>query len=244
MPARLMPLTITLVILGAISGVLLATVGASDPPARPGADAGGGGVAAACAVGHPDCQDTIVEPGDGSMNMCIENVPDCNDMVVDESPPDAVNDPGDGPAVSISVDFSADYTQADLDLVTDIIVQFDHDADVLVLERFPPTANSYVSGDASVCDELTPQLEAVHGVAHVECEPYLSGAPSGDPDRPVSNEPGSGPITSADGIDPDECNAVHNINACTPDELRDLGLEPCAPPARSTPAGCAGPGYE
>ena len=32
--------------------------------------------------------------------------------------------------------------------------------------------------------------------------------------------------TSIDDIDPDVCNAIHNINACTPEELEELGLSP------------------
>ena len=33
-------------------------------------------------------------------------------------------------------------------------------------------------------------------------------------------------VTSIDDIDPDVCNAIHNINACTPEELEELGLSP------------------
>ena len=33
-------------------------------------------------------------------------------------------------------------------------------------------------------------------------------------------------VTSIDDIDPDVCNVIHNINACTPDELDELGMAP------------------
>ena len=33
-------------------------------------------------------------------------------------------------------------------------------------------------------------------------------------------------VTSIDDIDPNVCNAIHNINACTPEELRELGMAP------------------
>lgn len=33
-------------------------------------------------------------------------------------------------------------------------------------------------------------------------------------------------VTSIDLIDPDVCNAIHNINACTPEELEELGIAP------------------
>ena len=41
---------------------------------------------------------------------------------------------------------------------------------------------------------------------------------SGDPEDPTA--------TSIDDIDPNLCNAIHNINACTPEELEELGLSP------------------
>ncbi len=38
------------------------------------------------------------------------------------------------------------------------------------------------------------------------------------------------PIRSDEGIDPNECNLVHNINACTDEELEAGGiLEPSGP---------------
>ena len=42
-----------------------------------------------------------------------------------------------------------------------------------------------------------------------------SGEPAQDPDA-----------TSIDDIDPKVCNAIHDINACTPEELEDLGVAP------------------
>ena len=44
---------------------------------------------------------------------------------------------------------------------------------------------------------------------------------SDDPEDP--NDPDA---TSIDDIDPNLCNAIHNINACTPEELEGLGLNP------------------
>jgi len=35
--------------------------------------------------------------------------------------------------------------------------------------------------------------------------------------------PVQGPITSIDDIDPDKCNLIHNITACSPEELEALG---------------------
>ena len=41
-------------------------------------------------------------------------------------------------------------------------------------------------------------------------------------------------VTSIDLIDPGVCNAIHNINACTPEELEELGM---APVSGSGPSG-------
>ncbi len=46
-----------------------------------------------------------------------------------------------------------------------------------------------------------------------------------------SGEPAQDPTaTSIDDIDPNVCNAIHNINACTPEELEDLGVAPHGDP--------------
>lgn len=248
MNTRLMPLVISIVALGVISAVLLTTVGASgDGSARKTTlgEADGGGVAAACIEGTVDCNDTVGVPIDGGMNMCIEGVPDCNDMIdvpmdgggtsdrctesaegcVDTAPPDdgVVVDPAGGPINQVGVDFTADVTQADMDAVSEIIRSYDTDADVLILERFPPAASALVNHDSpDFCEQMVAQLEAVHAVASASCAPYTPSPD--DPDEPVSSDV----PTSADDIAPDECNAVHNIDACSPEELEDLGVQPPA----------------
>lgn len=47
------------------------------------------------------------------------------------------------------------------------------------------------------------------------------------------DQAGQPPVRSDEGIDPDECNLVHNIDACSPEELEEGGL--------ATPAGGAQP---
>ena len=37
------------------------------------------------------------------------------------------------------------------------------------------------------------------------------------------------PVRSDEGIDPDECNLVHNIDACSPEELKEAGIGTSAP---------------
>jgi hypothetical protein len=53
------------------------------------------------------------------------------------------------------------------------------------------------------------------------------------------------PIRSDEGIDPDECNTVHNIDACSPEELEKAGIgvpegeQPAAAPDDAVPPECA-----
>ena len=78
------------------------------------------------------------------------------------------------------------------------------------------------SGGLAMCAEDAPDCN------DMIVEP--DGDASGDADDPVSSEP----ITSIDDIDPDECNLVHNIDACqlqatgaaTKDLAARLGIQP------------------
>ena len=45
-------------------------------------------------------------------------------------------------------------------------------------------------------------------------------------DEGPSDSGGGKVVTSIDDIDPDVCNVIHNINACTLDELDELGMAP------------------
>jgi len=83
---RLLPLTAALVVLAIAAVVLTAMVGAGGgEPSRDAAkdtaagDAGGG-VAAMCVEGVPDCVDMIVNGG-GPMGMCAEGATDCVDIM-------------------------------------------------------------------------------------------------------------------------------------------------------------------
>jgi hypothetical protein len=57
------------------------------------------------------------------------------------------------------------------------------------------------------------------------------------------SSPGQRPIRSDEGIDPDECNTVHNIDACSPEELEKAGIGlpedgPSAVPEDAVPPEC------
>lgn len=62
---------------------------------------------------------------------------------------------------------------------------------------------------------------------HTSLEEAILAEPGlGEPTRPVTSEPPvqSGPITSIDDINPDECNFIHNINACFVDGQPPEGI--------------------
>lgn len=84
-------------------------------------------------------------------------------------------------------------------------------------------------GDVTSIDDTDPTVcNAVHNMnacTHEELE-ELGVAPHGDPtyDKWLSDFGDENVVTSIDDIDPSVCNAVHNINACTQEELEELGL--------------------
>ena len=53
-------------------------------------------------------------------------------------------------------------------------------------------------------------------------EQVSDGLPSYDEGIPDNGD--GKVVTSIDDIDPNVCNAIHNINACTPEELEELGM--------------------
>jgi len=135
---RLIPLFAAVAALTIAAIVTVVAVGASSGGSDKNANrqsedsSSGSGVAAMCVEGVPDCNDMIVEPNGGSMNMCVADAAgeDCDDMI------------GEG---------------------------------------------------TSRCSETaSPECEAV--------------------DSPP-------PIRSDEGIDPNECSLVHNIDACSPEDI-------------------------
>jgi hypothetical protein len=209
---RLMPLVLAIVTLGVISGVLLVTVGTSgnDTKAVTFAPEGGGNVGVTCAKDVPNCDVDHVGGSGAQSAMCVESVPDCNDMIVvpggggpgqtcTKDNPDCndmqlgnQSDPAPSSAYMVSVDFTADVQQADMDLVNELIHSFDANADVIVEERFPPSASAVVqSGTEGFCASVVAKLESIHAVGNATCVTYTPPAPSGEPSTPIGSEPGA-----------------------------------------------------
>ena len=89
-------------------------------------------------------------------------------------------------------------------------------------------------GDGKVVtsiDDIDPDVcNAIHNIN--ACTPEeleeLGVALHGDPtyEEWLSDFGDGQVVTSIDDIDPNVCNAIHNINACTPEELEELGVDP------------------
>jgi hypothetical protein len=88
----------------------------------------------------------------------------------------------------VSVAFTQDYTQLDLDAVADYLRTFDSDADYLVQESFPPTLRATMTvEEPDFCDAIQAELSGRPYVASVTCrEP--PDEPASSPDEPVSTE--------------------------------------------------------
>lgn len=188
-----------------------------------------GDIAAACAADFEgECQDTVGVGITLGQAECAEGAPEpCLDTIAPGEPYPTVVDTG---AYQVSVQFNASVTQADLDLAADLLSRYG--ADLLILERFPPAGSALVKSEApDFCATVTAALQSP-AVERIECSIAQEPAPV-DPDAPVSSDPGApppGPVTSGDGVDPDECNLVHNIDACAGCERLADDLIACSEP--------------
>lgn len=96
---------------------------------------------------------------------------------------------GDGGArYDVTVNFDRTATQEEMEAVAAALRAFDADADMLILEIFPPIGRAIVETDAAdFCSSARERLEPVHGVAGVSCRPHEADGPA-DPDAPVSDD--------------------------------------------------------
>lgn len=124
-------------------------------------------------------------------------IPDPNAIAVGQSEP-PVLEPGDEPFPDgpIEVDVLPNDPATDEDLPAVEILEVDPDDAVTVSSDDAATVSSYE------CDAG-------------ESERDLGDGPDlGEPVTPLDQ-----PIRSDEGIDPDECNLIHNIDACTDEEI-------------------------
>ncbi|MCH7837428.1 MAG: hypothetical protein IIC26_02860 [Chloroflexi bacterium] len=136
----------------------------------------------------------------------------------------------------VTVQFNTSVTQEDIDEVAALLRTYDDNLEFIIMEIFPPIGSALLTLDApGVCSTIEAQLEAKSYVSDVTCEPWQP-ADLDDSDAPVvqdneatdtSCEPV--PLRSDCGIDPDECNLIHNITACDQDDFDGLGEDSSLP---------------
>jgi hypothetical protein len=99
----------------------------------------------------------------------------------------ALVDAGDDAAkYSVHINFTREYTEADLTEAADILRTFDPDVDMMVLESFPPQGSAVIeSDDPDVCTAVEAAFEGKAYTGDVSCVPYVP-VTDGNGDEPVS----------------------------------------------------------
>ena len=137
----------------------------------------------------------------------------------------------------VTVSFNEDAVQADLDEVGRLFARYDARVEYVVQESFPPTgvANLFDDGE-DFCERVVAELETLSYSTAASCERQLEpGDVDYDDTHPgalTDSDCDPVPLRSDCGIDPNECNEVHNIDACTGDSDGDTGVSVspvCAP---------------
>ncbi len=96
----------------------------------------------------------------------------------------------DAAGYDVSVQFTAEVTQADMDDVHAFLRTFDDDLGFLIMEIFPLIGRASVSTDApQFCETAQAELAARSYVESVTCEPATDGS-AANPDAPVSDDNG------------------------------------------------------
>jgi hypothetical protein len=107
-------------------------------------------------------------------------------------------------------------------------------------EAAPVNASEDIAGDDCRGGDCPGRPAAADPLA--DCQVPAEVAPCYDTGNAPGEQP---PIRSDEGIDPDECNTVHNIDACSPEELEKAGIgvpegqQPAAAPEDAVPPECA-----
>ena len=219
---RLLPLLAAVAALTTVAVVTVVAAGVSSGGSKEKADRqsedswGGPGVAAMCVEGVPDCNDMVVEPdGTGTEPCAVTLEAECDtvdglppirsDEGIDPnecslvhnidacSPEDIARINGGATIFDITIPFNTSVTQEDTKIVLEIVLGFDPNADLLVLESFPPIGRvRATSVDPGFCAAVEAKLESLSSVGDVTCvvAPVDAGIDP-DPDKPVSSEPAS-----------------------------------------------------
>ncbi len=95
---------------------------------------------------------------------------------------------GGAPQFEVSVQFTTEATQDDLDEVGAFLRTFDDELEFLILEIFPPIGRAVVTTEAAdFCQTVEAELGAKSYVGEVSCGPHVE-TDQADPDEPVSTD--------------------------------------------------------
>ncbi len=95
---------------------------------------------------------------------------------------------GSAPQFEVSVQFTTEVTQDDLDEAGAFLRTFDDDLEYLILEIFPPIGRAGVTTEAAdFCQTVETELGAKSYVDEVSCGPHVE-TDQADPDTPVSTD--------------------------------------------------------
>jgi hypothetical protein len=133
----------------------------------------------------PIRSDEGIDPNECSL---VHNIDAC-------SPEDIARITGGATTFDITIPFNTSVTEEDTKIVLEIVLGFDSNADLLVLESFPPIGHvRATSVDPDFCAAVEARLEGLPAVGDVTCAvaPADPENPPG-PDEPVSSEPDSSP---------------------------------------------------
>ncbi len=169
---------------------------------------------------------------------CSDDNGDANKEAADDGNLPQVSDDARVPGASeyrLTISFNEQAVDGDVAEIGRILEEFDDSTEYVVQESFPLTGVANLVTDAErFCESVVADIEALEYVTAASCGPQLE---SGDVDK---DDTTTGELTDADcepvelrsdcGIDTDECNQVHNIDACTGGDDGALQTSPvCAP---------------
>ncbi len=95
---------------------------------------------------------------------------------------------GDARQFEVSVQFTTEATQDDMEEAGAFLRTFDDDLEFLILEIFPPIGRAVVTTEAAdFCQTVETELGAKSYVDEVSCGPHAESGQA-DPDEPVSTD--------------------------------------------------------